>query len=120
MHPIIEKSVEVKNSLGLNLKDTAKHIGVSKSAYASWVRDETPPRKQSLEKVQKFIERAEAGETFKPKPKQRPTMIRKIERKESKLMYAYIHYLENKYDDLENVDEEDPMYKLLREQTNDS
>lgn len=117
MHPLVKKVRDIAQNLDQTRTETAKHIGTHFSVYDNWLKGKQP-QNRSLKKIEKFIERAEAGDTFKPTPKQRPKYIRKIEREKSKLMYNCIYYLERKYGELKNADESDPILKLFREQSN--
>lgn len=118
MHPIIKKSWELGETLGLNRKAIAKHIGVADGTYYYWVRGHRNPTQKSLDKVQKFIDRVEAGETFQPKEKQKPNNIpiENIEREEARPMYELIYKLEDTYGRLGNVPDDDPVLILLREE----
>jgi len=118
MHPIIKKSWELGQELGLNRKTMAKHIGVGDSTYYYWLDGNRNPTKKSLDKVQKFIDRVEAGETFQPKEKQKPKNIpiENIEREEARPMYELIYELEDTYGRLGNVPNDDPILILLREE----
>lgn len=117
MNPIIKKSWELVQKLDLSINVASRHIGVADNTYSSWLRDETEPRENSLKKVQKFIDRAEAGETFGPEEKQKPKDVSIANLQERvQIMYELIYKLENKYGSLGNVDDDDPVLKLLREE----
>lgn len=120
MYRSIERSWALAQELNLSKHATARHIGITASSYDNWLDGNQKPRKSSLEKVERFIDKVEAGETFKPKPKHKPvqTPLRNIE-SHVRPMYRLIYKLEDRYGgNMRNADEGDPDLTLLREIAN--
>ena len=120
MHPAVKKTWEIGQELKMNASELARHVGLSSSTYHYWLKGEKEPRKKSIEKMQRFIDRYEAGERFEPEIKKQPTLgkqsLMDIENESKRPMYKYIYMLEDKYGSLALADENDPLVPLLRKE----
>lgn len=118
MHPLVKKVWDIAQELDLTRNKTAELMRTSFNGYNSWLKGKEP-QSPSIKKLENFIKRAEAGETFKPIPKQKPTRV-PLENISSdvRTMYEYIYYLEDKYGSLIEVNDDDPVLKLLRVEAN--
>lgn len=115
---VIKKSWQMAQELGLSVAETCRHMGVSDTSYAKWLKELNIPRQKSMDKVHRFIKRINDGETFEPEPERPPVNIpvENIENEEKRAMYDLIFRLEAENIRLADVSDEDPILELLRKE----
>ena len=115
---VIKKSWQMAQELGLSVAETCRHMGVSDTSYAKWLKELNVPRQKSMDKVHKFIKRINDGERFEPEPERPPVNIpvENIENVEKRAMYELIFKLEAENIRLADVSDDDPILGLLRKE----